>query len=90
MMNLGLSVDAVIDIAKTVPTLVLELPDGQMITRTIFNTRDQQLIRPLFPNSCFGCPIVEVRRHLYYVLNRDDYSLFVARLYSRSLMMPKR
>lgn len=51
MMNLGLSVDAVIDIAKTVPTLVLELPDGQMITRTIFNTRDQQLIRPLFPNS---------------------------------------
>lgn len=51
MMNLGLSVDTVIDIAKTIPTLVLELPDGQKITRTIFNTRDQQSIRSLFLNS---------------------------------------
>lgn len=47
-MNLGVSVDTVIDIAKTIPTLVLELPDGQKITRTIFNTKDQLLIRPLF------------------------------------------
>ena len=48
MMTLDLSVEAVIDIAKTVPTLVLELPDGQKLIRTIFNIRDQQLIRHLF------------------------------------------
>ena len=48
-MDIGLSVDAVLDIVKTIPTIEVNLPDGQIIRRTIFNTPLQKAIMPLFP-----------------------------------------
>lgn len=46
--GMGMSVDTVIDIAKTIPTIEITLPDGQIIQRTIFNTPDQMAIKTLF------------------------------------------
>lgn len=50
-MKLGMGVDTVLDIAKTIPTLVVELPDGQKLTRTIFSTPQQKSIKGLFPRT---------------------------------------
>ena len=47
-LGMGMSVDTVIDIAKTIPTIEITLPDGQIIQRTIFNTSDQMAIKTLF------------------------------------------
>jgi hypothetical protein len=49
MLGIGMSVDAVIDIAKSIPTIEISLPDGQSIRRTVFNTSQQEAIKPLFP-----------------------------------------
>lgn len=51
VMGLDLSVDEVLDIAKTVPTIEIRLPDGQKIRRTVFNTPRQNAIRRLFPEE---------------------------------------
>ncbi len=50
-MKLGISVDTIMDIAKTIPTIEIKLPDGQIIRRTVFNTPQQMAIKPLFPSS---------------------------------------
>lgn len=47
-MQIPMSVDEVIDIAKTVPTINLSLPNGAQICRTVFNTPRQKTIQPLF------------------------------------------
>lgn len=52
-MGIGMSVDMVLDVAKTIPTLEVSLPDGQKLTRTIFNTTLQQSIKPLFPSCIY-------------------------------------
>lgn len=46
--GIKMSVDAVIDIAKTIPTIEVTLPYGQVIQCTIFNTPDQMAIKKLF------------------------------------------
>lgn len=48
-MGIGMSVDVVIDIAKSIPTIEISLPDGQSIRRTVFNNPQQVAIKPLFP-----------------------------------------
>ena len=49
MMEIGMSVDTVIEIAKSIPTIEITLPDGQSIRRTVFNTPQQVAIKQLFP-----------------------------------------
>ena len=48
-MGINMSVDTVLDIAKTIPTIEIPLPNGQILRRTIFNTASQKVIKPLFP-----------------------------------------
>lgn len=48
-LGINMSVDTVIDIAKTIPTIEIPLPNGQILRRTIFNTQLQLAIKPLFP-----------------------------------------
>lgn len=48
-MGINMSVDTVLDVAKTIPTIEIALPNGQVLRRTIFNTDLQKLIKPLFP-----------------------------------------
>ena len=45
--NMKMSVDTVLDIAKTVPTISVKLDEGTL-TETLFLTDRQQLIKPLF------------------------------------------
>lgn len=47
-MQIPMSVDEVIDIAKTIPTINISLPNGTKICRTVFNTPRQKTIQPLF------------------------------------------
>ncbi|MBQ6770766.1 MAG: hypothetical protein IJP44_07305 [Bacteroidales bacterium] len=45
--KMKLSVDAVLNIAKTIPTITVKMA-GNALTKTLFLTRRQQLIKPLF------------------------------------------
>ena len=45
--GLGLSVDRVLSISKTITTLRIRLPNGDMLTQTLFTTPQQELIKPL-------------------------------------------
>lgn len=45
--GLGMSVDKVLDIAKTITTVRLRLPNGEAYTQTLFTTPQQEAIRPL-------------------------------------------
>ena len=47
--GINMSVDTVLDIAKTIPTIEFPLPSGQNLIRTIFNIAHQKVIKPLFP-----------------------------------------
>ena len=51
--RMGLSVDAVLGIAKTIPTIKVRMAEGTL-TRTLFLTKRQQLIKPLFEDKFWG------------------------------------
>ncbi len=46
--NIGISVDKVIDIAKTITTITIRKNNGIRETKTLFLTEEQKLIEPLF------------------------------------------
>ena len=50
-MGINMSVDTVLDIAKTIPTIEIPLPNGQILRRTVFNTASQKVIKLLFPHE---------------------------------------
>lgn len=41
-------VDKVLDIAKTLSTITIALPNGETVVKTLFLTQDQKLIEPVF------------------------------------------
>ncbi|MBQ2489421.1 MAG: hypothetical protein II525_06425 [Bacteroidales bacterium] len=46
-----MSVDKVLNIAKTITTIRLQLPNGELYTETLYTTPQQEAIRPLIdPN----------------------------------------
>lgn len=46
--GIDLSVDKVLKIAKTIPTVIVNLPNGTNTTQTLFLTEEQKAIKPLF------------------------------------------
>ncbi len=51
--EMGLSVDTVLGIAKTIPTIKIKVADGTL-TRTLFLTKRQEQIKPLFEEKFWG------------------------------------
>lgn len=51
LLNIGLSVDKALDIAKTIPTVSIRLNDGTIYTRTLLNTAEERLLMPLLPGD---------------------------------------
>ncbi len=49
LLGIGLSVDKVLDIAKTISTVSIQLMDGTIHTRTLLNTAEERLLAPLLP-----------------------------------------
>ena len=47
MMEIGMSVDKVLFIAKTITTLKIRLPNGELYTETLYNTPQQAALKPL-------------------------------------------
>ena len=50
-LGIGLSVDKVMDIAKTIPTVTFSLSNGSTATQTLLTTQEQRLLSPLIPES---------------------------------------
>ena len=50
LLGIGLSVDKVLDIAKTVSTVSIRLQDGTISTRTMLKTEEERRIAPLLPD----------------------------------------
>ena len=48
--GLGTSVDKVLSIAKTITTLKIRLPNGDILSQTLFTTPQQESIKPLLEN----------------------------------------
>lgn len=48
MIEFEMSVDKVLDIAKTLSTITIALPNGETVVKTLFLTPDQKLIEPVF------------------------------------------
>lgn len=46
--GIHISVDKVLKIAKTIPTVYVKLPNGKIINKTLFLTDEQGQIKPLF------------------------------------------
>lgn len=51
MLNIGLSVDKVLDIAKTISTVSVRLNNGRICSRTLLNTDEERLLQPLLSNN---------------------------------------
>lgn len=49
LLGIGLSVDKVLDIARTVSTVTIRLEDGTTHTRTLLSTNEERLLAPLLP-----------------------------------------
>ena len=49
MLGIHLSVDKALDIAKTISTVTVALPDGTQDTRIILMTEEQRQLQPLLP-----------------------------------------
>ena len=50
-LGIAMSVDKVLNIAKTITTIRLQLPNGELYTETLYTTPQQEAIRPLIdPN----------------------------------------
>lgn len=47
MMEIGMSVDKVLFIAKTITTLKIRLPNGKLYTETLYKTPQQAALKPL-------------------------------------------
>lgn len=50
LLGIGLSVDKVLDIAKTVSTVSIRLQDGTISKRTMLKTEEERRIAPLLPD----------------------------------------
>lgn len=48
MIEFEMSVDKVLDIAKTLSTITIALPNGETVVKTLFLTPEQKLIEPVF------------------------------------------
>ena len=46
-MGIGMSVDKVLFIAKTITTLKIRLPNGELYTETLYNTPQREVFKPL-------------------------------------------
>lgn len=69
MRNIGMNVDKVLEKAKTITTLWIQLPNGELYTETLYTIPQQEAIRALIgPEFLQGC-IVEVRK-LFFVFQR--------------------
>ena len=51
LLGIGLSVDKVLDIAKTISTVTINLPDGSTLSKTLLTRDEQRLLHPLLPSS---------------------------------------
>lgn len=51
LLGIELSVDKVLDIAKTISTVTIKLPDGSMPSKTLLTRHEQRLLQPLLPSS---------------------------------------
>lgn len=49
LLGITLSVDKVLDIAKTISTVSIRLEDGTVHTRTLLNTAEERMLAPLLP-----------------------------------------
>ena len=49
MLGIHLSVDKALDIAKTISTVTVALPDGTQDTRIMLMTEEQRQLQPLLP-----------------------------------------
>lgn len=49
LLGIGLSVDKVLDIAKTIFTVTIRLDDGTTHKRTLLKTAEERLLAPLLP-----------------------------------------
>ena len=49
LLGIGLSVDKVLDIARTISTVTIRLDNGTTHTRTLLNTAEERLLAPLLP-----------------------------------------
>ena len=47
VMGIGMSVDKVLFIAKTITTLKIRLPNGELYTETLYNTPQREVFKPL-------------------------------------------
>ena len=50
-LNIAISADKALDIAKTISTVTVVLPDGTMGTRTLLITDEHRLLAPLLPSN---------------------------------------
>lgn len=50
LLGIDLSVDKVLDIAKTISTVSIRLQDGTISTRTLLKTEEERRIAPLLPD----------------------------------------
>ena len=51
LLGIGLSVDKVLDIAKTISTVTINLPDGRELSKTLLTRDEQRAIQPLLSSS---------------------------------------
>ena len=51
LLGIGLSVDKVLDIAKTISTVTVSLSDGTTATRTMLMTDEERSLAPLLPSQ---------------------------------------
>ena len=50
-LGIGLNVDKVLDIAKTISTKTINLPDGSKLSKTLLTRYEQRALQPLLPSS---------------------------------------
>ncbi|MEG2242713.1 MAG: hypothetical protein RSC87_04435 [Muribaculaceae bacterium] len=48
VIEVEMSVNKVLDIAKTLSTITIALPNGETVVKTLFLTNDQKLIEPVY------------------------------------------
>ena len=51
VLGIGLSVDKVLDIAKTISTVTVQLPDGKVASKTLLTRSEQMMLQVLLPTS---------------------------------------
>ena len=51
LLGIGLSVDKVLDIAKTISTVTVQLRDGKVASKTLLTRSEQKMLQALLPSS---------------------------------------